>query len=72
MAEKISSLEYKLREILSGYGDEDLTNGFAPRSALEEDQTANEKLREQLSTFKQDDGEPIDSRIVDSLAGKVH
>lgn len=70
MVHKISSLEYKLRQILSTYGDEDLTDGFSPRTLVEEEQDANNSLRVQLSTFKNTDGLPMDSDVVESLAGK--
>lgn len=71
MTQKISSLEYKLRQILSGYGNEDLAKGFAPRTREEEERAANEGLREQLSSFKNADGSALDSQIVDSMAGKL-
>lgn len=46
---KISSLEYKLAQIL---GMDDVVESCEPRTLLEEDQAANESLREQLATFK--------------------
>lgn len=69
MSKKISSLDYKLRQILSDHGDKDLTEGFSPRSLVEENQAANERLREQLSSFKNSDGTPIDLKMVDQMTG---
>ena len=66
---KISSLEYKLAQILN---IQETLESCEPRSRLEEEQASNDSLREQLSTFKNSDGSPIDSNVVDYLAGKAH
>ena len=46
---KISPLEYKLFEAI---GRPDLIENCEPRTALEEEQAANERLRSQLKRFR--------------------
>ncbi len=51
---KISSLEFKLNEILDGYrlDKPSLNDGCEPINKHEQEQIANENLRRQLSTFR--------------------
>lgn len=73
MGKKISSLELKLLQILDNYGDDgvDLAAGLEARTLVEEEQHANECLREQLSTFRNaTTGESLQQSFIDGVAGK--